>query len=116
MSSVTTVALATSKPNNTVADPSGVKSAGSSNGGFSCAGVISGNPAQVVIYCGQAMSSATKNSTGDGAITVLGSSVSNYLVLTLGQSDEKNWTVRVRTDKDNSGTGVTFTGGNGGGE
>ena len=115
MSSVNNVTITTSKPDNAQPDPSGVKQSGSSNGGFSFTGVISGAQAKVVIYCGQQMASASKNSTGDGAVVVLGSG-GNYLVLTLGQVDEKNWTVRIRTDKDSPGTGTTFQGGTGGGD
>lgn len=127
---VNSVQLVSSAPAGAVADSKGVRPSGAASANFYCpdgktppsltkatqvVASVAGSNAQVVLYCDQAMTSATVNNNKDGVVATLGSPGSNWLVLTINQTDSEDWTVMARTDKDPKGTGYTFTGGSGGG-
>lgn len=124
MSTVSKVGVQSTQP--TYQQPNnGVKTSGSSSGNtFTFKGVYSdGNRNCVVVLqatnnCASVGTPVPPNSgvngTKDGGIFPSGST-GTWLTLTTGSGDLNNWTVRARTDKDAAGTGVTFSGGTGGG-
>lgn len=130
MSTVNSVSLASSAPASATADSKGVTWSGAASANFYCpdgktppsltkatqvVASVAGSNAQVVLYCDKAMTAASVNANKDGVVVTLGSPGSNWLVLTINQTDSQDWTVMARTDKDKAGTGTTFVGGSGGG-